>query len=185
MQGGSALEKRARRAKSASLKRPALAPLIDPARDTRGFSRRGGRVFCEEVDLEQVAAHAGTPAYVYSAAAISAAYRELDSAVGRLPHTICYAVKANSNLSILRLLARLGAGFDIVSGGELYRLRRAGINGEPRRFFRSRKIARGNSRSLARPHSPVQRRVGSRAGPARRGGFPPALARARRRPRES
>ena len=51
----------------------------------------------------------------------------LTRAVGRLPHTICYAVKANSNLSILRLLARLGAGFDIVSGGELYRLRRAGI----------------------------------------------------------
>ncbi len=103
------------------------APLLDPAQDTRGFSRRGGRVFCEDVDLEQVAARAGTPAYVYSAAAISGAYRELDSAVGRLPHTICYAVKANSNLSILRLLARLGAGFDIVSWGELYRLRRAGI----------------------------------------------------------
>ena len=103
------------------------APLLDPAQDTRGFSRRGGRVFCEGVDLERVAAAAGTPAYVYSAAAISAAYRELDSAVGRLPHTICYAVKANSNLSILRLLARLGAGFDIVSGGELYRLRGAGI----------------------------------------------------------
>lgn len=87
-------------------------------------------MFCEEVDLAQVADRAGTPAYVYSAAAISAAYRELDSAVGRLPHTICYAVKANSNLSILRLLARLGAGFDIVSGGELYRLRRAGIPGD-------------------------------------------------------
>jgi diaminopimelate decarboxylase len=121
LQGGSG-------SKSAPRKRGLIAPLLDPARDTRGFSRRGGRVFCEEVDLEQVAAHAGTPAYVYSVAAISAAYRELDSAVGRLPHTICYAVKANSNLSILRLLSRLGAGFDIVSGGELYRLRRAGIN---------------------------------------------------------
>lgn len=106
-----------------------VAPLLDPARDTPGFSRRAGHVFCEAVDLAHAAENAGTPAYVYSAAGISGAYRELDSAFGRLPHTICYAVKANSNLSILRLLARLGAGFDIVSGGELYRLRRAGVSG--------------------------------------------------------
>jgi len=73
----------------------------------------------------------GTPAYVYSRAAITAAYRRLDRAFagpGGIPHTICYSVKANSNLSILRLLARLGSGFDIVSGGELERLRRAGVS---------------------------------------------------------
>ncbi len=104
-------------------------PQLDPAGYTPGFSRRDGVVYCEDASLERIAAATCTPTYVYSAAAITAAYRELDRAVGRLPHTLCYAVKANSNLSILRLLARLGSGFDIVSGGELYRLQRAGIAG--------------------------------------------------------
>jgi diaminopimelate decarboxylase len=84
------------------------------------------------VSLEAIAKKVGTPAYVYSGAAISEAYRELDdaltAALGSTPHTICYAVKANSNLSVLRLLARLGSGFDIVSSGELERLRRAGVS---------------------------------------------------------
>ncbi len=102
---------------------------LDPAMYTPGFSRRDGVVYCEKVALEHIAAETATPAYVYSTSAISGAYRELDRAIGRLPHTLCYAVKANSNLSILRLLARLGSGFDIVSGGELYRVARAGISG--------------------------------------------------------
>ena len=85
--------------------------------------------------LREIAARVGTPAYVYSAAAITGAYRKLDQALRRQPHTICYAVKANSNLSILRLLARLGSGFDIVSGGELYRLQRAGVGDEVASFF--------------------------------------------------
>ncbi len=72
----------------------------------------------------------GTPAYLYSRAAIEAAFREFDRALGRLPHTICYAVKANGNLALLRLLARLGSGFDVVSGGELDRLRRIGVPGK-------------------------------------------------------
>jgi diaminopimelate decarboxylase len=110
-------------------RRSLRAPESDPARDTPGFSRRNGALFCESASLERIAADAGTPAYVYSSAGITSAYRELDRAVGRLPHTLCYAVKANSNLSILRLLARLGSGFDIVSGGELYRLVRAGVSG--------------------------------------------------------
>lgn len=71
----------------------------------------------------------GTPAYVYSRASIVQAYRRMDRAFGKLPHTICYAVKANSNLGILRIFAALGSGFDIVSGGELYRLRRIGVPG--------------------------------------------------------
>ena len=71
----------------------------------------------------------GTPAYLYSRASIEQAYRRMDSAFGSLPHTICYAVKANSNLGILRVFAALGSGFDIVSGGELYRLRRIGVPG--------------------------------------------------------
>jgi diaminopimelate decarboxylase len=104
----------------------------DPAIYTPHFIRRRGNVFCEGVSLEAIAKKVGTPAYVYSGAAISGAYSELDdaltSALGKTPHTICYAVKANSNLSVLRLLAKLGSGFDIVSGGELERLRRAGVS---------------------------------------------------------
>jgi len=76
-----------------------------------------------------VAERFGTPAYLYSRASIEQAYRRMDSAFGALPHTICYSVKANSNLGILRVFAALGSGFDIVSGGELYRLRRIGVPG--------------------------------------------------------
>ena len=64
-----------------------------------------------------------------AAGAIAAAYRRLDRALGTLPHAICYAVKANSNLAVLQLLAKLGSSFDIVSGGELDRLRRIGVDG--------------------------------------------------------
>ncbi len=103
----------------------------DPALFTPFFRRERGGVFCEGVALEQIAESAGTPAYVYSRAAIEGAYRGLDRALthalGSTRHTICYAVKANSNLSVLRLLARMGSSFDIVSGGELERLRRAGV----------------------------------------------------------
>ena len=101
----------------------------DPTLYTPGFSWRGGALFCEGVPLEKIAERIGTPTYVYSAASIAGAYRGLNRALGRLPHTLCYSVKANGNLSILKLLARLGSGFDIVSGGELYRLQRAGIRG--------------------------------------------------------
>ena len=94
-----------------------------------GFSYRGSRLFCEGVPVDQVAKREGTPAYLYSRASIEQAYRGMDSAFGALPHTICYAVKANSNLGILRGFAALGSGFDIVSGGELYRLRRIGVPG--------------------------------------------------------
>jgi len=87
------------------------------------------KLWCERVPVERVAAHAGTPVYLYSRASIEAAYRRLDRALGRLPHTICYSVKANSNLEILRMLARLGSSFDVVSGGELFRLQRIGVPG--------------------------------------------------------
>jgi diaminopimelate decarboxylase len=101
----------------------------DPVRFTPGFSYRGTELMCEGVPVERVAAHLGTPAYLYSRTSIENAYRRLDSAFGVLPHTICYAVKANSNLGILRVFAGLGSGFDVVSGGELYRLRRIGVPG--------------------------------------------------------
>ncbi len=102
---------------------------LDPVSYTPGFSYRGARLFCEGVAVEDVAKKVGTPAYLYSRASIEQAYRRMDSAFGTLPHTICYAVKANSNLGILRVFAALGSGFDIVSAGELYRLRRIGVPG--------------------------------------------------------
>jgi diaminopimelate decarboxylase len=103
--------------------------VVDPTRYTPGFSYRGSRLFCEGVPVEEVAEMVGTPAYLYSRASIEQAFRRMDAAFGSLPHTICYAVKANSNLGILRVFAELGSGFDIVSGGELYRLRRIGVPG--------------------------------------------------------
>jgi len=90
----------------------------------RGIFRRGGRLVlhCEGISLPKLAARHGTPLYVYSAAAIRERYDAFDDAFGSLPHTICYSVKANSNLTILRMLARKGCGFDVVSGGELERV---------------------------------------------------------------
>jgi len=102
---------------------------VDPVRYTPGFSYRGSRLFCEGVPVEEVAEQVGTPAYLYSRASIEQAYRSMDSALGSLPHTICYAVKANSNLGILHVFAALSSSFDIVSAGELYRLRRIGVPG--------------------------------------------------------
>jgi diaminopimelate decarboxylase len=104
------------------------APSLDPTRYTPQFTWRGGEVCCEGVPLSRIAEAAGTPAYVYSAASIRDAWRRLDRAFARLPHTICYSVKANSNRAVLQLLARIGSSFDIVSGGELYRLQRAGVS---------------------------------------------------------
>jgi len=102
--------------------------LPDPTAYTPQFARRDGRLFCERADLEQIAQKVGTPAYVYSATSIRDAYQRLDGAFRGLPHHLCYSVKANSNLSILRLLAAQGSYFDIVSGGELHRVLRAGIS---------------------------------------------------------
>lgn len=87
------------------------------------FEYEKGELHCERVPLSRLAGQYGTPLYVYSATVIRDRYRAFDAAFRGTPHTICYSVKANSNLTILRLLARLGAGFDIVSGGELERVR--------------------------------------------------------------
>src|SRR5579872_989804 len=80
---------------------------------------RDRALFMDDVPLADIAAKAGTPCYVYSAHAILKNYRAYDEAFGAQSHTVCYAVKANGNLAILSLLAKAGAGFDIVSGGEL------------------------------------------------------------------
>jgi diaminopimelate decarboxylase len=90
------------------------------------FNRRDQKLYAEDVPLELIAAEVGTPCYVYSRAGIEQRWRAYDSAFADHPHHICYAVKANSNLSVLRLLAQLGSGFDIVSVGELERVLRAG-----------------------------------------------------------
>src|SRR5213076_3409734 len=90
------------------------------------FRYRDGQLHCEDVDLGLVAEKFGTPLYVYSAGTILDHYHRLDAALAPLDHLICYAVKANSNGAILKLLAEAGAAFDIVSGGELFRVLRAG-----------------------------------------------------------
>jgi diaminopimelate decarboxylase len=93
------------------------------------FSYSDNDLYCEQVPLADLAHRVGTPAYVYSSQAILDNYRAYDEAFGDLPHAVCYAVKANSSLAVLSLLARAGAGFDIVSGGELFRVIEAG--GDP------------------------------------------------------
>ena len=90
------------------------------------FSYRNGVLYCEDVNLEELAGRIGTPAYVYSAETIRSNFRRLDAAFQPVDHMICYAVKACSNLAILNLLAKEGAAFDIVSGGELFRVLKAG-----------------------------------------------------------
>jgi len=90
------------------------------------FGDLRGELHAEAVPLSRIEEQFGTPCYVYSRAALSGAYRAFDAAFGSRDHLICYAVKANSNLAILNLLARLGSGFDIVSGGELERVLAAG-----------------------------------------------------------
>jgi len=110
---------------------------VDPATFTPHFSWEksgsgsdaGESVRCESVSLSEIAEKAGTPTYVYSQAAIGDAYKELVAGFGSLSHTLCFAVKSNGNLAILKYLAGLGSGFDIVSGGELEHLQRIGVPG--------------------------------------------------------
>ena len=90
------------------------------------FSYLDNSLYCEQVALADIAKGAGTPCYVYSGGSILENFRAYDEGLGDTPHMVCYAVKANGSLGILALLARAGAGFDIVSGGELYRVLEAG-----------------------------------------------------------
>lgn len=93
------------------------------------FNYRNNELFVESIPLKQIADQFGTPCYIYSRAALTRAYQEFDSSFANRDHLVCYAVKANSNIAVLNLLARLGSGFDIVSGGELQRVIKAG--GDP------------------------------------------------------
>ncbi|MDA0225162.1 MAG: diaminopimelate decarboxylase, partial [Proteobacteria bacterium] len=90
------------------------------------FAYIAGTLCAEQVPLDEIARRHGTPCYVYSRAAIEAAYRDYADALKGRASMVCYSVKSNSNLAVLALLARLGAGFDIVSGGELARVLAAG-----------------------------------------------------------
>jgi diaminopimelate decarboxylase len=101
--------------------RPTAASMND-------FQYRGGVLCAEEVPLTRIAKAVGTPTYVYSTATLERHFRILTQSLGGVPHLLCYSVKASSNVSLLRLLAGLGSGFDIVSGGELSRSLRAGAD---------------------------------------------------------
>src|SRR5437870_4485488 len=92
------------------------------------FHYQDGELYCEEVLLSRIAADMGTPVYVYSERTLERHVRVFDDAFRSVPHLICYAVKANSNINILRRFAEWGIGFDIVSGGELFRVLRAGAD---------------------------------------------------------
>src|SRR5574339_485641 len=91
------------------------------------FEYRNGELHCEQVPVSQIAKEVGTPCYIYSHATLVRHFRAYDSAFKNIPHIVAFAMKANSNLAILRLMAKEGSGVDIVSGGELYRAMRAGV----------------------------------------------------------
>lgn len=92
------------------------------------FNYRGKRLFAEGVSIENLASKLGTPLYVYSEKTLKRHYRAFDEAFAGVPHLICYSIKANSNVSVLKAFAGEGSGFDIVSGGELYRALKAGAD---------------------------------------------------------
>jgi len=96
------------------------------------FEYRGGELFAEGVPVARIAREVGTPAYIYSLATLRRHYRVFDQAFAKVPHLVCFAMKANANLAVLRVFAKEGSGFDIVSAGELFRALRAGA--DPRRI---------------------------------------------------
>src|SRR6058998_3030063 len=100
---------------------------------TTHYPYRHGQLCCEAVPLTKLADAVGTPAYVYSRAALLESYGAYDHAFKDVPHLVCYSIKANSNLAVIATLARAGAGADIVSGGELHRALRAGVS--PKRII--------------------------------------------------
>jgi len=91
------------------------------------FNHRGDDLYCEDVPVARIAEAVGTPAYIYSHATLVRHFRALDDAFSYVPHLICFALKANANLAVLKLFADLGGGLDVVSGGELYRGLAAGV----------------------------------------------------------
>src|SRR5512135_2995884 len=92
------------------------------------FQYKGDELYAEEVAVSDIAAKVGTPVYIYSHATLERHFKAMDEAFAEVPHTICYSMKANSNLSVLKTFFGLGGGVDIVSGGELYRALVAGVD---------------------------------------------------------
>jgi len=113
------------------------------------FQFRDGELFAEAVSIREIVAAHGTPTYIYSRAHIEQRFRSYDAALGNRPHLICYSVKANSNIAVLNVLARIGAGFDIVSGGELERVLAAGGDPDKIVFSGVGKTAAEMQRALA------------------------------------
>jgi diaminopimelate decarboxylase len=135
---------------------------VDPVAFTPHFSWKkapsspGDQVFCEGVALASVAEKFASPTYLYSGAAITDAYREFQDGLRGIGHTICFAVKSNGNLSILKRLAELGSGFDIVSGGELRLLQHIGVPG-------NRIVFSGVGKSRAEIREALNYRVGTQS----------------------
>lgn len=112
------------------------------------FNYKDGRLWAEDIDITENIDNWGTPCYVYSRATLERHWKAFDSALGAQPHLVCYAVKANSNLAVLNVLARLGSGFDIVSMGELERVLRAGGSADKIVFSGVGKTAEEMARAL-------------------------------------
>ena len=112
------------------------------------FSYKDGRLWAEDVDINENIEQWGTPCYVYSRATIERHWKAFDSALGNRPHLVCYAVKANSNLAVLNILAKLGSGFDIVSMGELERVLQAGGSADKIVFSGVGKTAKEMARAM-------------------------------------
>ena len=117
------------------------------------FQYKNEQLYVEDLPVKQLTEEFGTPLYIYSRATLERHWHAFDSALGKHPHLICYAVKANSNIGILNVMAKLGSGFDIVSQGELERVlagRRRGIKSG---LFWCSKISRRNYASVRSRHS--------------------------------
>ncbi|PLX87529.1 MAG: diaminopimelate decarboxylase, partial [Desulfuromonas sp.] len=99
------------------------------------FQYQGNDLYCEDVAVKDIAAQVGTPFYLYSHATLSRHMQAFTSAFASVPHLVCYSIKANSNLAVLKTFVNLGAGFDMVSGGELFRAQQVGC--DPRKIVYS------------------------------------------------
>ena len=144
------------------------------------FRYIGNKLFCEGVAVESLARKFGTPLYVYSQRTLAEHFRKLDAAMAPVDHLVCFAVKSNSNLSVLRTLANLGGGFDIVSGGELRRVIAAG--GDPRNASSraSAKRRRKSNLRCARAFIPSTPRASRNCSAST--GWPRGLKKSRRSP---
>ena len=119
------------------------------------FEYRGNELYCEDVPVRQIVEQVGSPCYIYSHRTLIRHFHAFEEAFKDIPHLVAFAMKANSNLAVLRVLAREGCGADIVSGGELFRAIKAGVPPQKNGLCRSGKIRRRNPVCLAIRHSHV------------------------------